>query len=72
MQTLFRGLEAAFAFFGGVPRELLFDQMSGVVTDDLRDAGGVRAVDRIGLKRRARSSCDPPRARGILIWPHVP
>lgn len=40
MQTLFNGLEAAFAFFGGVPRELLFDQMSAVVTDDRRDAGG--------------------------------
>lgn len=27
METVVRGLEAAFAFFGGVPSELLFDQM---------------------------------------------
>lgn len=39
MRTLFSGLEEAFAFFGGVPRELLFDQMSSVITRDLRDQG---------------------------------
>ncbi len=27
MATLMDGLEAAFAYFGGVPHELLFDQM---------------------------------------------
>jgi transposase len=36
MRTLFQGLEEAFAFFGGVPRELLFDQMKAVITKDLR------------------------------------
>ena len=36
----FEGLEAAFTFFGGVPRELLFDQMKAVVTKDERAAGG--------------------------------
>lgn len=36
MRTLLSGLEEAFAFFGGVPRELLFDQMKAVVTRDLR------------------------------------
>lgn len=36
MRTLFHGLEEAFAFFGGVPRELLFDQMKAVITKDLR------------------------------------
>lgn len=39
MRTLFDGLEEAFAFFGGVPRELLFDQMASVITKDLRDQG---------------------------------
>ena len=40
MQHVFEGLEAAFSFFGGVPHELLFDQMKAVVTKDERDAGG--------------------------------
>lgn len=68
MQTLFRGLEAAFAFFGGVPRELLFDQMSAVVTDDRRDAGGtlvenaefLRFAHHWGFRIRA---CRPYRAK---------
>jgi transposase len=40
MQTLIRGLEEAFAYFGGVPRELLFDQMRAVITRDERLTGG--------------------------------
>jgi transposase len=40
MRTLMLGLEQAFAFFGGVPRELLFDQMRSVVVRDLRAEGG--------------------------------
>ena len=36
MATLLAGLEQAFAFFGGVPRELLFDQMRSVITKDDR------------------------------------
>jgi transposase len=40
MRTLVTGLEAAFAYFGGVPRELLFDQMRSVITKDLRLLGG--------------------------------
>lgn len=40
MQVLMRGLEEAFAFFGGVPTELLFDQMKAVVIDDQRPVGG--------------------------------
>lgn len=36
MPTLFAGLEAAFSAFGGVPTELLFDQMRAVVLRDLR------------------------------------
>jgi transposase len=40
MEVLMRGLEEAFAFFGGVPSELLFDQMKAVVVDDHRAIGG--------------------------------
>jgi transposase len=40
MQTLVDGLEEAFGYFGGVPRELLFDQMKAVITRDLRLEGG--------------------------------
>ena len=36
METLIRGLESAFAYFGGVPQELLFDQMRSVVISDDR------------------------------------
>ena len=40
MAVLMRGLEDAFAFFGGVPAELLFDQMKAVIVDDDREIGG--------------------------------
>lgn len=40
MRTLFCGIEEALAFFGGVPREMLFDQMKAVITKDLRLLGG--------------------------------
>jgi transposase len=40
MPTLVRGLEEAFAYFGGVPQELLFDQMKAVITRDGRLEGG--------------------------------
>jgi transposase len=40
MGTLFSGLEQAFAFFEGVTRELLFDQMKSVIVDDQRLNGG--------------------------------
>jgi transposase len=40
MRTLVSGLEDAFRFFGGVPQELLFDQMKAVITRDLRLEGG--------------------------------
>jgi transposase len=40
MHTLFRGLEQAFAFFGGVPQEILFDQMRAVILADHRAEGG--------------------------------
>jgi transposase len=40
MRTLMRGLEAAFQYFRGVPRELLFDQLKAVIIDDRRPDGG--------------------------------
>ncbi len=40
MLTLMRGLEEAFAFFGGVPAELLFDQLKAVIIEDRRPDGG--------------------------------
>jgi transposase len=40
MRTLIDGLEEAFRYFGGVPQELLFDQMKSVITRDLRLEGG--------------------------------
>jgi transposase len=40
MAVLMRGLEEAFAFFGGVPAELLFDQMKAVIVEDEREIGG--------------------------------
>ena len=40
MATVIAGLEEAFGYFGGVPRELLFDQMKAVVVEDKRLEGG--------------------------------
>ena len=40
MAVLTEGLESAFARFGGVPNELLFDQMRAVVLSDQRVGGG--------------------------------
>ncbi len=40
LRTLLFGLEACFAWWGGVVRELLFDQMRSVITRDERLAGG--------------------------------
>lgn len=68
MRALFSGLEAAFAFFGGVPKELLFDQMASVITADLRDQGA-RLVENAEFLRFAHHwgfrirACRPYRAR---------
>jgi transposase len=40
LTTLLAGLEEAFAYLGGVPRELLFDQLKAVILDDARAEGG--------------------------------
>ena len=68
MATLMRGLEAAFAYFGGVPRELLFDQLKAVILDDQRPHGGrvlenpefLRFAAHWGFRIRA---CRPYRAQ---------
>ncbi len=68
MQTVMTGLEAAFAYFGGVPREILFDQMRAVVIGDERPGGGkllenaefLRFAHHWGFRIRA---CRPYRAQ---------
>lgn len=68
MHTLIRGLEEAFGYFGGVPQELLFDQMKSVVVEDRRQDGGalvenaefLRFAHHWGFRVRA---CRPYRAR---------
>lgn len=68
MATVIEGLEAAFAYFGGVPSELLFDQMKSVILEDHRPAGGkllenaefLRFAAHWGFRIRA---CRPYRAK---------
>lgn len=68
MEVLMRGLEEAFGFFGGVPAQLLFDQMKSVVIEDRRSQGGellrnlefVRFAEHWGFGVRA---CRPYRAK---------
>ena len=38
MEVVMDGLERSFAFFGGAPMELLFDQMKAMVIGDHRTA----------------------------------
>lgn len=68
MQALFAGLEAAFEAFGGVPREILFDQMKAVITTDLRRLGGQLVVNDEFLRFAAHwgfrpRACRPYRAQ---------
>ncbi|MGH7630697.1 MAG: IS21 family transposase [Gemmatimonadales bacterium] len=68
MLTLLRGLEEAWTFFGGVPQELLFDQLKAVIVDDRRPEGGrvlenpefLRFAAHWGFRIRA---CRPYRAQ---------
>ncbi len=68
LATVITGLEAAFTYFGGVPRELLFDQMKAVVIEDTRVDGGkllenpefLRFARHWGFRIRA---CRPYRAQ---------
>jgi transposase len=68
METLFGGLEQAFTFFGGLPYELLFDQMKSVIVADERLNGG-RLVENAEFVRFANHwqfharACRPYRAR---------
>jgi transposase len=61
LRTLLTGLEAAFASVGGVPRELLFDQMKAVITRDARLEGG-RLVTNAEFLRFAHHWSFRPRA----------
>lgn len=66
--TVMLGLERAFAAFGGVPREILFDQLKSVVVADHRPGGGrllenaefLRFAAHWGFRVRA---CRPYRAQ---------
>jgi transposase len=68
MRTLMTGLEAAFVGCGGVPRELLFDQLKAVILEDRRPLGGhvlenpefLRFAAHWGFRIRA---CRPYRAQ---------
>ncbi len=68
LMVLIRGLEEAFAAFGGVPGELLFDQMKAVIIEDHREAGG-KLLENIEFVRFAAHwnfrirACRPYRAR---------
>jgi transposase len=68
MRTLVSGLEEAFLAFGGVPQELLFDQMKTVITRDLRLEGGalVRNTEFLRFARHwgfTARACRPYRAQ---------
>lgn len=68
MQVVMRGIEEAFTYFGGVPRELLFDKMKAVIIGDNRSDGGkllenlefLRFAAHWGFRIRA---CRPYRAK---------
>ena len=68
MAVLTEGLESAFARFGGVPAELLFDQMRAVVVSDDRTSGGELVLNAEFLRFAAHwgfapRSCRPYRAQ---------
>ena len=68
MAVLTGGLETAFERFGGVPKELLFDQMRAVVQSDRRVGGGELVLNAEFLRFAAHwrfhpRACRPYRAR---------
>jgi transposase len=68
MQALFAGLEGAFQAFGGVPQELLFDQMRAVVIGDDRLSKGALVLNAEFLRFAAHwgfrpRACRPYRAK---------
>jgi transposase len=68
LRSLMSGLEAAFHYVGGVPAELLFDQLKAVIVEDCRPGGGrvlenpefLRFAAHWGFRIRA---CRPYRAQ---------
>src|SRR6266487_1229158 len=68
LRSLMSGLEAAFHYIGGVPAELLFDQLKAVILEDRRPGGGrvlenpefLRFAAHWGFRIRA---CRPYRAQ---------
>ena len=68
MAAVIDGLEAAFQYFGGVPHELLFDQLKSVIVDDHCPTGG-RVLENAEFLRFAAHwdfrirACRPYRAR---------
>jgi transposase len=74
METLFEGLEQAFAYFEGVPKELLFDQMRSVIVNDERLRGGA-LVENAEFVRFANHwkfcarACRAYRAKTVLVIP---
>lgn len=68
MRTLFAGLEEAFRFFGGVPHEILFDQMRSVIVED-RSAGRAFRHRAGGAVRPGVESGDRiARPYGVRVW----
>ena len=66
MRTLIDGLEDAFRYFGGVPPELLFDQMKAVITRDLRlQGGGWCAISSFSASRTTGASRRAPVGRTV-------
>ena len=68
MAVLTAGLETAFRQFGGVPKELLFDQMRAVVLSDQRVGGGELVLNAEFLRFAAHwgfhpRACRPYRAQ---------
>ena len=74
MLHVFEGLEAAFTFFGGVPRELLFDQMKAVVTTLSANVRETRSTQRIrvGRRQRKRTCWDCEREWKRMVVPLEP
>src|SRR5215208_4713972 len=71
MRTLIDGLEDAFAYFGGVPQELLFDQMKAVITRDLRLQGGALVRNLEFLRVAHHWSFTPRACRPTVRRPRV-
>lgn len=68
MSVLTRGLEQTFTMIGGVPTEMLSDQMKAVVIDDQRTVDG-KLLENLELLRFAAhwdfrvGACRPYRAK---------